>query len=174
MGICSGICNVKLIAPNSDLIVQKDTITEPNQKISPYSINPLFSKVIYLQKKIKNYLHFKKPELYKNMKNKDNGISNNEVLNTEWSKQERTIPNEENNKKHKNEKKLIKYDDESTQELLVPTMKITLLENNIFNEDAFTKNIRHKKNTKNDPRDVPFDGKRRVFPKIMEEQSSYT
>ena len=48
------------------------------------------------------------------------------------------------------------------------------MDNNIFNDDPFRNGKRSNLNKiENDPRDGPFDGKRRKFPKIKEDQSSY-
>ena len=86
MGNCAGICNMKLIKSDGDVPVEKTQPSDLKEKYSIYSINPQYSKVLYLQKKIKQFLHYKKPDLYNN-KN-PNGIIYNEQLTTENSKPE--------------------------------------------------------------------------------------
>ena len=47
------------------------------------------------------------------------------------------------------------------------------MDNNIFNDDPFRNEKTNLNKLENYPLDGPFDGKRRKYPKIKEEQSSY-
>ena len=185
MGSCSGICkNSNLVHTNMDVTLDKACTEGPKEKYYIYTLNPFYSKVIYLQTKIKKFLRYKKQELFKKTQNTYNNniinTNNNEQLITECSKHENTQIQFSNvSKKNQKEpiyknknKNLIKYDEKPTNELMIPTIKPYLLQNHIFNIDSFTKNNKNNK-TKNDPRNGPFDGKRHKFPKIFEEQSSY-
>ena len=188
MGNCVGICkNSSIVHTNMDITLDKTCTEGPKEKYYIYTLNPFYSKVIFLQTKIKKFLRYKKPELFKKKQNifnnkYTNTINNNEQLVTEYGKYENSPQQLSNTSKQKQKKpsiksqnknkKLIKYNEEPTNELLIPTIKPYFLEKNIFTEDEFRKNIKHNIN-KDDPRNGPFDNIRRKFPKIVEGQSSY-
>ena len=90
MGNCAGICNVKLIKSDGDVTVEKTQLTNLKEKYTLYSTNPRYTKIIYLQKRIKKFLHRKKPELYKN--NNTNRIIYNDQLATECNNKTENPP----------------------------------------------------------------------------------
>ena len=59
--------------------------------------------------------------------------------------------------------------------IVIPTVKAELKESLIFSHDPFIKGKKSQRNINDpkDPRDGPFDDKRRKYPKILEDESSY-
>ena len=165
---------VHLLKGKGDIIVEKGSENETGKYLDTQYIK----KVIYLQKSVKKYL--KKIKSSKNLDNKvkkENAHNSPSSKKIKSSKQTKDSPKESKSKKSKKsdkDNKYITYEEEQADSLLVPTVNTPLMENNIFNDDPFRNKKRSNLNKiENDPRDGPFDGIRRKFPKLKEEQSSY-
>ena len=176
MGNCVGICKTKLLKSKGDIVLEKISEVETGKYLETQYIK----KIIFLQKYIRRFLikiKTSKKVIKKNEKTKNSSSPKK----TKPSKQGKSSTKEAkegkaSKKSIKNDKnnKYITYDEDQTDSLLVPTINTHLMDNNIFNDDPFRNKKRSNINKiENDPRDGPFDGKRRKFPKIKEDQSSY-
>ena len=178
MGSCLGVCNSNYLKLKGDIIIEKNSDNETGKYIE----TQYMKKVIYLQKSVKQYLMKIKSRQKINNNIKENAKDlNSSNKNSPRSKKNKSTkpPNSPSKKKKKNDKndknnKYITYDEDQSDSLLVPKINTALMDNNIFNDDPFRNKKRSNLNKiENDPRDGPFDGKRRKFPKIKEDQSSY-
>ena len=177
MGNCTGICKENLLKLNGDVILDQNKVVETGKYLEAIYLK----KIIFLQRYIKQYLKKKKykknsDDSKKKTTPKKDSPTSKKIKST---KQPDNSPNKgqkspKKSKKTDKNNKYITYDEDQADSLLIPTINTHLMDNNIFNDDPF----RNKKGSnlnkiENDPRDGPFDGKRRKFPKIKEEQSSY-
>ena len=170
MGNCIGICNSNLAKAKGDVVIEKNSENETGKDLETQYLK----KVIFLQKNIKNYL--KKIKSIKNTDNKTKNPQSNKKSKSSKQPKESTKDSKSAKKSKKSDKnnKYITYEEDQAESLLVPTINTHLMDNNIFNDDPFRNGKRSNLNKiENDPRDGPFDGKRRKFPKIKEDQSSY-
>ena len=160
MGNCGNLCN-KNFKYKGDIIIDK-LLIEQNEYHCIYSYN--LSQIIYLQKEIKHFLKRKKIHKSSHSSNKSTKQTGNK-------------------RKTNQEKNLIKeieicrenVEEEPPDEsgLLIQILKPTLLEKNVFEGDAFKIGIKNTK-LENDPRDSKESNIRKKYPKITENQSSYT
>ena len=178
MGSCIGLCNSNYVKIKGDIPVEKNSENETGKYIE----TQYMKKVIYLQKSVKQYLRkIKNKQEYYNKKEVINEVISSNKSSPSSKKNRQTKKENSSSKKNKKNDKIndknskyITYDEEQSDSLLVPKIKTSLMNNNIFNDDPFrNKNRSNLNKIENDPRDGPFDGKRRKFPKIKEEQSSY-
>ena len=180
MGNCAGICKSKILGLKGDIILDKNTNNETGKNLETDNNNNNIQKIIYLQREIKKFLkklNSSKPKLPKKSKPKSpvkkKSLSPRKRL--KLSKGEKRISSTSKNLPVSQKSKYITYEEDQKNSLLIPTIKTTIMENNnIFADDAF----RHQRRLNpgendNDPRDGPFDGKRRKYPKIKEDLSSY-
>ena len=147
-----------------------------DEETGKYLETHYIKKVIFLQKYIRKYLtKIKTPKNITDKKSEKNSPSAKKIKTSKQTKVS-TKESKKPNKIDKNNKnnKYITYEEDQADSLLVPTINTHLMDNNIFNDDPFRNKKRSNLNKiENDPRDGPFDGKRRKFPKIKEDQSSY-
>ena len=154
-----------------------------NSKIKPYTNSENKNESINISININNKINnitINNNNNFNNLSNiKENQIQakssmnlNNKNINNSETKIQNLF--NDNNDKTQEIELYKKYTDEPSEdnELLIPTIKPDLLENQIFKNDAFRSGIR-KSQYENDPRDAPIDNIRKKYPKIVEEQSSY-
>ena len=174
MGNCVGICNSKILKLKGDLILEKNSYNETGKYLETQYIK----KVIYIQRNVKQYLRKLKSsknviDKPKNEKTK-NAQNDKKVKSKQQKNSTKEVKSSKKSKKNDKNNKYITYEEDKSDSLLIPTISTPLMENNIFNDDPFRNKKRSNLNKiENDPRDGPFDGIRRKFPKIKEDQSSY-
>lgn len=183
MGNCPNICCLRNIKIVNDYPVQINSI-ENSLYNSPYLNQPNYSLLIFLQTRIKRYLNNKAINnneklnanlLYNNQKINFNTSSNINAINQTSAnlianiRQQTTDKDEiiENSKIQKNVNKIEILEE---QKLFFP--KIILDKGaNMFQEDLFSK--QKIKNNSKDPRNGPFDNKKRKFPILYQDNFSY-
>ena len=173
MGNCAGLCKSKLLRLKGDIILEKNS----NNETVKYLETDNIQKIIYLQKNVKKYLKkvkSSKPKLPEKTRPKS-PTKKKSISPRKKNKGVKRINHTSKNLSTSQKNKYITYDEEQKDSLLIPTIKTTIMENNnIFNDDAFRHQRRmNQEQNDNDPRDGPFDGKRRKYPKIKEDLSSY-
>ena len=172
MGNCSGLCKSNFLRLKGDIIVDKNSNNETGKYLETESIQ----KIIYIQKNIKQFLKkvkSSKSQLPKKIKPKS--PSKKRTISPKKKFRPKRINNTSKNLTMQiPNSKYITYNEDQKNSLLVPTIKTTMMDNNIFQDDAFRhqRRLNQDKNG-NDPRDGPFDGIRRKYPKIKEDLSSY-
>ena len=184
MGNCPNFCCLRNIKIVNDYPVQINNNIENSLYNSPYLTQPNYSSLIFLQTRIKRYLNNKAINtneklhanlLYNNQKNNLNTSSNINAVNQSSANfianiRQQTTDKEEIVEKNKNQKNINKIEIIEEQKLFFP--KIILDKGaNMFQEDLFSKQ-KIKKNSK-DPRNGPFDTKRRKFPILYQDNFSY-
>ena len=169
MGNCSGLCKSNLLRLKGDILIEKTSNNETGKYLETESIQ----KIIYIQKNVKQFLKKVKSSKAKLPKKnrpkspiKKRSMSPRKKFRPKTSKY---LPTSSPKSKY------ITYEEEQKNSLLIPTIKTTIMNNNnIFADDAFRHQRRlNQVKIDNDPRDGPFDGKRRKYPKIKEDLSSY-
>lgn len=178
MGNCPNICCLRNIKIVNDYPVQINSI-ENSLYNSPYLNQPNYSLLIFLQTRIKRFLNNKTIHtngklhanlLYNNQKNNLNTSSNIIAINQAnllGNLRQQTTDKDEAVENNKNINNIENIEE---QKLFFP--KIILDKRaNMFQEDLFSKQ-KIKKNIK-DPRNGPFDNKRRKFPILYQDNFSY-
>jgi len=174
MGNCAAFCNLKIFRAKGDIILEKNNYSSETGK---YLETESVQKIIFIQKKLRQYLK-KKKYAKSTFAKKASPKSPKHKKSTSQIKRFKSPKNtKKNTTKNIPNIKFITFDEDQKDSLLIPTIKTTIMDNNnVFNEDAFRQqrrlNNNRDKNGK-DPRDGPFDNKRRKYPKIKEDQSSY-
>ena len=174
MGNCAAFCNLKIFRAKGDIILEKNNYSSETGK---YLETESVQKIIFIQKKMRQYLK-KKKYAKSTFAKKASPKSPKHKKSTSQIKRFKSPKNtKKNTTKILPNIKFITFDEDQKDSLLIPTIKTTIMDNNnVFNEDAFRQqrrlNNNRDKNGK-DPRDGPFDNKRRKYPKIKEDQSSY-
>ena len=150
-----------------------------------YSRSPNYAKVIYIQTRIKRFLKRKKakntqPRNSKysiNIKavNPNQSNSQNNHISTDISNHNSPRNNSNNNNNQhlqaKNNNSNIN-EQRNDGSWVIPSVKAEFKNSDIFSQDPFLKNKRTPIET-NDPRQGPYDDKRRAFPQVSEDDSSY-
>ena len=195
MGTCATVCsnpNKKQAEVNIETL-QKDKYRSKNT-IQFYSSQPNYSKLIYLQTIIKRFIKKRKKsgilkkdqEINLNV-NMDRPTNENTRIGTKDNSKQIINNNLNNNSQIKeinnnSNKKLIQNQSNENSKsinqdssIVIPTVKAELKESLIFSHDPFIKGKKSQRNINDpkDPRDGPFDDKRRKYPKILEDESSY-
>ena len=175
MGNCGAICKYKFLGLKGDIILEKNS----NNDTGKYLETEYIQKIIHIQKSVKQFLKKKKSSKIK-LHRKASPKSPKHKRSTQQKKSKLKKSTKSLNSPTKNasqtpQTKYITYDEDQKNTLLIPTINSELFNINLFNEDAFRQqkiSLNQNQNT-NDPRDGPFDNKRRKYPKITEDQSSY-
>ncbi len=197
MGTCATVCsnpNKKQAEVNIESL-QNDKFK--NKNTHQLLIQPNYSKLIYLQTRIKRFLKKKKKNSI--MKDQDLNTKNINVninLNVNMdrptnentrmgtkdnSKQVKNISKDNNSNQLKKIPQNINPSNENSKSInqdssiVIPTVKAELKESLIFSHDPFIKGKKNQShiNDSKDPRYGPFDDKRHKYPKIFEDESSY-
>ena len=201
MGHCAFICkNTKSMV--GEVTVENmdcSKVISYGQIKEKYSISPNYPKVLYLQRKIKKFIKKRKAKPSRNrdsrynikvkVSNTDQTAShNNPLINTSISNQNSCNSNNmnttinNNNISNCNQPTHQQSNNNNTNNIeqqtgndgswVIPTLKAEFKDSDIFTQDPFLKN-KHIPVETNDPRQGPFDNKRRLFQRINEEESSY-
>ena len=185
MGNCPEICCSKNVKIVNDYPVQINNNNE-NKDYKDYLTQPNYSSLIFLQTRIKKHLNNKYNNsknnittntLYNQKNNNKRFSSNINSINQIYLQRESTANINQNIRQQTTEKEEYyenqnnqnKIDIIEEQKKLFP--KIILNKGgNIFQKDIFSKpNINNNK----DPRNGPFDGKKRQYHKIIQGEFSY-
>ena len=185
MGNCPEICCSKNVKIANDYPVQIHPINE-NKEFNEYLTQPNYSTLIFLQARIKRYLNNKYSNsknnittntLYNQNNNNKRFSSNINSINQIYLQRESTANFNTNIRQQttdkedyfENQKNYNKIDIIEEQKAIFP--KIILNKGvNIFQKDIFSKpDINNNK----DPRNGPFDGKKRKCQKIIQGEFSY-
>ena len=186
MGNCPNACCLRNVKVEKDLKVDiVKTIKTTSNNI--YLTQPNYSNIIYLQTRIKRFLNNKN---YK----KNNSLSNNPkvITNASYNKivsntintiplqkeataqfngnfrQQTTEKDENEDTNNHNYNKMDLSEDKKLPKIFLVKLA------NIFQEDIFSHSNQIDKKAKNlDPRNGPFDNKRRTYPKIYKGEFSY-
>ena len=142
MGNCGNACINNISKIKGDI-----TVNTSDNQTKKYLEPNYMKKIIFLQKFIKKYLKKIKSKKKYFIKNKNNNIYANLKQSVSQSQKEIKLKLKLLNystKKPKNSSKVynknikyITYDEESTSELLIPTVNAPLIERNIFKDDPF-------------------------------------
>ena len=166
MGHCITVC--RTVKPSEEIDKLLSTADSINGK---YSSSPNFSKIVFLQLKIKKFL-----KQHKNLKilTKENIVL--KVTNTEQntdSNKNTTLPGTKISQQILMVSKQRKNSYNNSSSIAIPSVSSEFKTSLIFSQDAFlkTKNILNE--IEADPRSGPFDNIRRSFHKIFESDSSY-
>ena len=198
MGTCATVCsnpNKKQAEVNIESL-QNDKFK--NKNTHQLLIQPNYSKLIYLQTRIKRFLKKKKKNGImpkdqdlntKNINvninlnvNMDRPTNENTRMGTkDNSKQVKNISKDNNSNQLKKLPQNINPSNENSKSInqdssiMIPTVKAELKESLIFSHDPFIKGKKSQRNINDskDPRYGPFDDKRHKYPKIFEDESSY-
>ena len=198
MGTCATVCsnpNKKQAEVNIESL-QNDKFK--NKNTHQLLIQPNYSKLIYLQTRIKRFLKKKKKNgiMQKDQDLNTKNINVNINLNVNMdrptnentrmgtkdnSKQVKNITKDNNSNQLKKLPQNINPSNENSKSInqdssiVIPTVKAELKESLIFSHDPFIKGKRSQRNINDskDPRFGPFDDKRHKYPKIFEDESSY-
>ena len=187
MGNCPNACCLRNVKIEKDLKVDIiKTIKTTSNNI--YLTQPNYSNLVYLQTRIKRFLNNKNYQKNNSQNNNPKAITNasyNKIIsnsnNTAHLQKEATAQFNRNFRQQTTEK------DENEDTTNNNYNKMDLAEDkklpkiflvklaNIFQEDIFShSNQKIDKNAKNlDPRNGPFDNKRRTYPKIYKGEFSY-
>lgn len=174
MGQCAAICTNS--SKRTDEVVV-DTLGDPIQK---FCKSPYYSKLIFLQLQIKKYLRrtnskVKTKATPANVSTQNIDTSANNQLSTENKPTEHapkvniTKPNNDNSQSQQNNNNI----QPAGSSLIIPSVKAEFKESIIFTQDPFTRKKTTSNVNSNDPREGPLDGKRRTYPKIIEDDSTY-
>ena len=148
MGNCSNLCS-RIILPNSDVPVNAPSYKQNNNNIAKYSKEPLISKIIYIQSRVRYFFRKKKKSTkYKkfntnsNTKTKTNTNVNNSN-NYSKAKSLKKPGTEDNNYQKKRTSKKI---NETKKKITIgedgmnfPQVKPMFKRNKFFSEDPFSK-----------------------------------
>ena len=198
MGTCATVCsnpNKKQAEVNIESL-QNDKFK--NKNTHQLLIQPNYSKLIYLQTRIKRFLKKKKKNgiMQKDQDLNTKNINVNINLNVNMdrptnentrmgtkdnSKQVKNITKDNNSNQLKKLPQNINPSNENSKSInqdssiVIPTVKAELKESLIFSHDPFIKGKKSQRNINDskDPRFGPFDDKRHKYPKIFEDESSY-
>ena len=181
MGNCPNICCLRNVKIVKDYPVQINNSIENSLYNSPYLTQPNYSLIIFLQTRIKRFLNSKiintNEKLHANLlynKPKNNLVNTSSNLNAINQSSANRIVNLRQQTTDKDE--LVDNNKNQNNIYLEEQkfffQKIVLDKDaNMFREDIFSKqNI--KKNSK-DPRNGPFDNKRKKFPILYQDNFSY-
>ena len=185
MGQCASICNKSNIGIGEVTVenLECSKVITKGQVNEKYSRSPNYAKVIYLQNRIKQFLKSKKGNNITQQRNSKYSInikavnhnqsnSQNNPISTEISNQ--NSPRNNNNNQHlqtkNNNQNTIEQRNDGSW--IIPSVKAEFKNSDIFSQDPFLKNKRTPIET-NDPRQGPYDDKRRIFPLVSEDDSSY-
>ena len=165
MGQCEGIC--RTVKKNEEFKI--DPLLQDNID-SKFYASPYYPKIVYLQLKLKKFLHSKKSLTLINKQN----INVNINLNV-------NMPNKKDvpsiNSTNANQPVLMVSKQKKSSfnaSIMIPSVKSEFKESLIFSKDAFLKVKNASSNVPSqDPRSGPMDNIRRKYPKILEEDSSY-
>jgi hypothetical protein len=192
MGQCASICNKTNFGMGEITVENLDCskVITKGQVDEKYSRSPNYAKIIYLQNRIKRFLKSKKRKhnkqrsseysIYVKSFNPNQSNSHNNPVSTEISNQNsphnNTNINTNNNSQHLQTKNNNNTSAATEQRndcfCVIPSVKVEFKNSDIFSQDPFLKNKRIPIET-NDPRQGPYDDKRRIFPLVSEDDSSY-
>ena len=193
MGNCPDVCcfkNVKIIKELKVDINQKKS--NENVETNYYLTQPNYSSLLFLQTRMKRFLNNKNDQS-QTQSNQNNITYSNMSYNNIISNSKNTIPlqkeataqfnknlsqkitekdEHEEKQKNKNKNNINKMDFVDEQKMYFP--KIILYKgSNMFQQDLFSKSNSKHNNSNEDPRNGPFDNKRRKYPKLIQNDFSY-
>ena len=166
MGNCVNACE-NIIKIQKDLSV--DSLYNANFEnltlTQRFHHQPFYSKIIFLQIKIKKFLKNQKKNLKKGDDTSILITTTTQGRNNTDNKETKQNTTNSNNNSNNNNNSFV----------LIPSVKAELRDSLIFSNDPFLKGKKtySSQNKINDPRDGPFDNVRHSFPKIIEDESSY-
>lgn len=200
MGMCTTACG-KYIKSNQD--VKIEDVDESKAKlniqniIEQYQTNENYSKVVFLQTRIKRFLaknhaENKKKSKYKSTQKESsidnkNNINVNINVNVNMSKDGQNSCdsfnvknalvkiNSDNDNQNQNNRNLKSNNEQAFKigSIVIPSVKVEFSESHIFTQDPFAKSKKQNKHDNKDPREGPMDDQRRAFPIIIEDEFSY-
>ena len=193
MGNCPDVCcfkNVKIIKELKVEIIKKKN--NENVETNYYLSQPNYSTLLFLQTRVKRFLKTKNNQS-QSLSNQNNITSSNMTYNNIISNSINTFPlkrvataefnknlsqkitekdDHEVKPKNKNKNNINKIDIIDEQKIYFP--KIILYKgSNMFQQDLFSKSNPNINNCNEDPRNGPFDNKRRKYPKLTQDIFSY-
>ena len=190
MGQCASICN-NVKARVGEVTVENidDSSNMPAPMFKEkYAQSPYFAKVMYIQRKVKKFLKKKKLNSQQGnskysininaAKQGEAALKNNPPISTNISNQNSPRNGSSNNNSNSKQLQMPNNLNQSTVEQrndgswVIPSVKAAFKDSDIFSYDPFLKNKRIPIET-NDPRQGPYDDKRRMFPIVSEDDSSY-
>ena len=199
MGHCAFICkNTKPMV--GEVTVENmdcSKVISHSQIKEKYSCSPNYPKVLYLQRKVKKFIKKRKAKASQNRNSKYNikvkvanieqaPSHNNQLISSPISNQNSSNSNNANTTINNNNISNINHAPQSQANnnshsfeqggndgsWAIPSLKAEFKDSDIFSQDRFLKSKPTPIET-DDPRQGPFDNKRRLFQRIVEEESSY-
>lgn len=171
MGQCVAVCN---IIKKQDGDIKMDKLNKDSDVIADkYIVSPYFPKIIYLQHKIKHFLHGRTGLIFTKKPTQKLGMNKNTSLKNENNNPAPFVGIQNPNQQVQGETKQKKSSNNSS--IIIPSVKPEFKDSSIFQQDGFLKgkNDSMMGEKDKDPRHGPFDSERRKYPKIVEADSSY-
>ena len=187
MGSCPNACCLRNVNIEKDLKVDIIKTIKSTSNNTIYSTQPNYSNIIFLQTRIKRFLNNRNYQMNNTQNNNPKAITNasynkiisNSINTVSLQKEataqfnrnfgQQTTEKDENEDNNNNNYKMDLVEEKKLPKIFL--LKLT----NLFLEDIFSRtNQKIDKNSKNiDPRNGPFDNKRRSYPKIEKGEFSY-